>query len=127
MRTDCWLVAFVPAPNRFLWRLFAGRGAFAHCIALRWVGGHAWLCVDPTAWGLNVRLIEEDSAFEVIELAKAHGHLLRVRSRRRRLRWWPPFLFSCSGVIVLLLGLDHNIWTPRGLYRHLMRDGAEEI
>jgi hypothetical protein len=127
-RSDTWIVLWLPAPNRWGWRILAGRGAFAHCLAIRHTVDGCWLYVDGTVWGLNVVLIDEDSAFRLLEAARRDGHALLVRGRRRMWRWWPPLIFSCTEAILLLLGLrSHAAWTPRQLYHLLLRQGAEEL
>ena len=128
-RAGTWYVAFVPAPNRGIYRWLGGFDpTAAHCYAFRPdTESQHWLFAEHSALGLDVRMFSGEHAGDLIELVLHTGHLVLYRGKARRLRMWPGPM-TCTETIKALLGINSLLTiTPKQLLCELLRRGAERI
>ena len=123
---DHWLVFFGPAPPG--WWSWCLDARFQHVAAAGYdYDTDTWAFVDPGRAGTMIELARGPAADHRLG-AMAHAaapHVLRVRARACR-RIAPPML-SCTAAIKALLGLRSRALVPAGLYRDLLRQGAEIV
>jgi hypothetical protein len=121
-----WLVIFSEADSPAWWARFL-RSGFRHVYAVSYFADQErWVCVDPARNRLMVELFTAEQAPRVLaRMMETAGAVLRVASRRDRLNA-PAFGF-CGGSMKALLGIRSWALTPRGLYRELLRRGAETV
>ena len=114
-----WMVSFVPAIERQWWHWMLG--PMKHCFAMKYEHWH-WVIFEP--WWSRIMLCSLTEA----EAAKFHqwarrGVTLVVREhipgKSMQMRGW----MSCAALIAHLLGRGYWVWTPRQLYKRLVREG----
>lgn len=124
-----WYVAFSPRATHLMpwWvRLFT-RDNFQHCYAFRAYNGIT-LIVNHIAPGLLV----DATNVKAVECAKAiayqKGETIVLFASRLKPRYTFRGMQSCVSVVKALLGIGAwRIWTPQGLYEHLIENGGVVI
>lgn len=109
------------------WDIFTTPG-FRHCLAFRQICDGICLVIEPTMYGMNVSLRECESRELVAEAQAKGGRVLVTNSRippSVELRRGP--LVTCASVVAYCVGISSRAVTPKGLYNHLVQDGATEL
>src|SRR5581483_3821694 len=121
-----WLVFFGEACGRPWWAR-ALRPGFRHVSAAAWFDrAERWIYFDPLSSGLHIE-IDTHAGFgsRFAQLWRDSAAILRVRAVPRQGRLPPAFF--CVGAMKALLGTRSRALSPRGLYRDLLREGAELV
>lgn len=119
-----WYVAFVDYGENIWWHRFL-RPGFRHCFAFTYdPRSDAWIVCDPTVDGFFLRALPFDQLAPTIRGAQIHGRILKVRTVGERIAR-PRVFATCVTVIGHLIGLRRCAFSPFGLYRTLLRYGAE--
>ncbi len=122
-----WFVVFIDEGEHIWWHRFLKKG-FRHCLAFGFDNAaQRWLIMDPLFDGVYLRahtgeqidrfigaLIARDA---VIIHAKTQGHVIGK----------PRLLLTCVTAIAHLLAVKESALTPYGLYRLLVRNGANHV
>lgn len=126
MSERLWLVFFTE-PTGAAWWARVLRPGFRHCYALSWYADQErWVEFNPSRTGTVIRLWrEEEIAPRLARLLDEASVVLRVASRSNRLN--APLFAFCTAEVKALLGVRSWAWTPFGLYRVLLRRGAEVV
>jgi hypothetical protein len=123
-----WYVAFCPAPNRGLFRLAGHNTPTSHCFAFRSDPTNLdWLLVEPSVYGLDVRIVSQEAALTLIENVQACGHLVLYRPEPRRVSMVPAPMTCVAAIKALLSVHNWRIITPKQLLCELLRRGATPI
>lgn len=122
---DEWFVAFVDAGRNLWWHRFAREG-FRHCFMFAYdTVGERWIVFDPLVDGVYLRALPSRGLDRVIEeIWRLNGTVLRAKCRGHAIRR-PRLFATCVTQIVHILGLKGCAVWPHGLYRMLLRHGAE--
>ena len=121
-----WLVFFGTDSKPTWWSRWLAPG-FDHVSACAWFADQdRWVYYNPARTG-TVVLLYRDSEFgpRFTQMLESSSAVLRVRGTHRRTS--TPFGWWCTGSIKALLGVRSRALRPRGLYRHLLRHGAETV
>ncbi len=102
-------------------------GLFGHCDAWLYTEDDTWVFVDPGSTGLHVRVTHRHD--DVQDLIAARFELcrsiLRMPAREPAFRVPVHGPMTCASVCGSLVGV--RAYTPWGLRRSLLRNGAEVI
>lgn len=123
-----WHVAFVDrapeAPRRW-WDVFT-RPGWRHVLMFSYhADAERWVVIDPLWGGIIVELLNQDefACFLTSISPRLTACLWASAAARRSLL--PRIGGWCVPVVSSVLGMRHGALTPRGLYRQLIRRGAE--
>lgn len=121
-----WLVFFGEAKG-MAWWAYLCRPGFRHVRAAAWYDREQrWVFFDPARRGTGIALYTaEEFGPRFTELLENSTAVLRVASRFDR-TITPP-VWHCVGSIKALLGVRSCALSPFGLFRHLLRTGAETV
>lgn len=121
-----WLVFFTEAEGAPWWSRFLAPG-FRHVVAAAWFDDQQrWVLIDPTRRGTVVLIYRQDQfGGRFQQLMESSSVVLRVSSTLSRSA--TPFGWWCTGAIKALLGIRCRALSPRGLCRHLLRNGAVRL
>lgn len=116
----------VERPKRRLWLVFFSKN-FGHVSAASFYADqNRWVYVDAVRTALVVEVAEPDEfGGRLQQLINDSEAILRFPAAADRKR--APFSFFCVGAVKSLLGIRCCALWPRGLYRHLLRMGAERV
>lgn len=109
-------------PGAMTWFL---RDGFRHVAAAAWFDKtRRWVFFDPARNGTQIVVLDNATGLVKLERWMAcSSAILAVVSNPVRNRP-PPFAY-CVGHVKALLGLRSRALSPRGLFQHLVRHGAE--
>lgn len=120
---DEWWVGFGEfEPPKSWYHAFTDKG-WRHCFCFGYSNGR-WILYDPLSRRAEVAILTGEQIDRVIASCRAKGSkFLHFRSHRRHLfqRLTPIYCVSC---VKHVLGVRGWAWTPRQLYRLLLRLGA---
>lgn len=126
VRRRLWLLFFSSAdPSRWYARFL--RKGFGHVQAAAWYDDvERWVHVNATHVGLVVD-VHLPEAFDgrLAQLLRDSHVILRVPGAADRRV--PQASWYCVGAVKALLGINSSALFPHGLYRHLLRNGAEVV
>lgn len=110
----------------WLARLLLARG-FRHVEAAAYFADQErWVFVVPSRRRMAVHVMrEEESAGVYAAMVERASVVLRFDGRAARVEM--PAVCGCVGAVKALLGIRARAFTPFGLFRHLLREGAETI
>lgn len=121
-----WLIFFSEGDAPAWWKCWFARG-FRHVCAMAWFADQErWVYFNP-GWrstGIVVGRAAELDALHADLMARATAVLAFPSSEGRS---FAPPTFFCVGAIKALLGLRSRALCPFGLYRDLLRRGAEVV
>lgn len=126
MRMTTWWVGFGDAPTRSMgwWHRGFTHPGFRHCLAWRQHDADSVLVVHPRSDGLEIG-ISQFAPDRYAALAFRHLSLSGVvRLPRPPPRGVPVFraFATCTEIVKAALAIDDwRVQTPRGLFRHLLR------
>lgn len=123
----CWWIALHPPTS--LRKVLRGeeswRCLFGHVECYGLTRDATWVFYNPEGTRCRMQITHHhDEVVEMIAERRARASLiLKVEPDEREYRWpiFPPM--NCATQVGALLG--RRAWTPRGLMRMLLRDGAE--
>lgn len=120
-----WIVCFGDSVPTFWSRML--RPGFRHCCAASYFADQKrWVYVDPCRSGTVVEVLRPDEfAGRFQHLMANSSHVLSIAARRERKR--TAAVWYCVGALKGLLGLKSGALSPWGLYRDLIRAGAEKV
>lgn len=122
-----WWVIFIDGGERLRWWDLFTRPGFRHVAAVGYDSElKVWVIYDPLAPATRLEVVPDGPHIDGLlgELVSG-GKVLRVIPKACR-RIAPP-MFGCVGAIKALLGIRGGALVPHGLYRQLLRDGAEVV
>lgn len=115
-----WYFAF-HAPHRETWW-----GMFGHVEAFGYTRDDTWVFIDPEYQGIKVFVTHlHDEVEEQLARRFLPNSLVMRLDRWDRARLPPAIPFNCASVCAGLVGL--RAYTPWGLRRSLLRNGAEIV
>jgi hypothetical protein len=119
-----WLVCFVP-PIQPQWWHWTVRSKWKHCFAMKRESS-TWTLFEPWWSRMMLAHLTREEAALFLEWAST-GTVLSVREaipgRSMQLRGW----MTCSALVAHLLGRKYWAWTPKHLYRRLIREPGVRI
>jgi len=124
-----WMVFFCDAGRYAWWDIFTRRG-FRHVAAAACdPGKRVWIMFDPTRAGIRFDVYGWDDPSVDERLGEwlhwSDGRYLRVKTGGQRKR--QPLFFGCIGALKALLGVRCGAFTPYGVFKHLIAQGAEIV
>lgn len=121
-----WLIFFSGGLRASWWDCFTEPGWRHVCAAAYYPSAGHWVFYDVSRRGTDIVLLAgEDANYRLGCLVAVSSAILRMRSRKDRTA--SPAVFYCTSAITALLGVRCRPVTPRGLYRQLLRMGAEPV
>jgi hypothetical protein len=93
--------------------------------AAYYVSEERWVFYDPAFCGTRIEIFTHDEFAPVLGSMMERATVLRVASRFDRNS--TPAAWHCVGAIKALLGLRSCALSPSGLFRDLLRHGAEPV
>lgn len=121
-----WLVFFSSGHVPSWWSRFL-RPGFRHCCAASFYSDLGlWVYFNPTRRGTVIQIFTPDEFGPRFQgLINESAAIVRVRSQHCRRS--ASAAFFCVGAIKALLGIRSGALVPMGLYRDLLRIGAEQV
>lgn len=101
-----------------------GRTPWGHVLAFAAAAPDLWIVVDPHLRYTETYVLTQVQFDDWIVAVAATGPILRIMGQRRASLWPGPF---CVGRIKHLLGIGGGAFSPRGLWRDLVRKGARQV
>ena len=123
--TRAWWVVFRPAKSRILRALT--KTGFGHCYVFTRMNDVV-LGIDPMMGTVN-HIITNSNFADMLAAQKECGYRVVVihhQAEPESFRMRPP-LMTCASYIAYTIGIGFFGTTPYGLYKKLMKMGAEEI
>lgn len=124
-----WVVFFCDGGRYSWWDVFTRKGMRHIVIAGCDAGRRLWVVIDPGRQAMQFEIFGwGDPAIDrrLGELLRASDYTyLRVKAGDERQRM--PAMFGCVGAAKALLGLNSRALRPSGLFRDLVRHGAEIV
>lgn len=133
-----WWVAFGPVfGDRDLkwWDRYFTAPGFRHVFCFCQIKPGLILIINPLIDRPVLRLEVHHPVMAIEDLLAAGWRVVVVPRRSpaycpldNRLRW-PKIvkIVTCASTVAEMIGLQRLPWTPKGLYRYLMHNGAEEL
>lgn len=125
-RARLWLVFFGDG-HLAPWWAWLLRPGFRHISAASWFADQErWVHINPCRTGTVIEVLRADEfgpRFQ--QLMTDSAAVLRVPARAERHA--TPRSFHCTGAMKALLGIRSRALSPHGLYRDLLRNGAEIV
>lgn len=117
---------FSEPPGSYWWARFF-RPGFKHVSAASWFDlEQRWVYFNPARPGTTILVIRSEEFGPLLAQLQASSRaILRVRSEQNRFR--TPAAWFCVGALKALLGIRSRAFSPYGLYRDLVRRGAEPV
>lgn len=98
---------------------------FGHVGVCGYTLDNTWFFMDPTFDGFDLDIVHRHETVErYLECAFGDNLVLKIRNRRPMKFHLLPMM-NCATIIAYMLG--HRAFTPWGLKRKLLRNGAEVI
>jgi hypothetical protein len=117
-----WFVCFVPGLKREWWHRLA-HPKHQHVFAVRPARAGTWLLVESWKHRLHVQVLDSTEIQQFLRWGSL-GDVLRVREHVPGRAWQARGWSNCAVLTALILGRRSWSWTPHGLYRQLLREGA---
>lgn len=118
-----WYVGFVPGLQKQWWHKFVHR-THKHVFAIRPLASGNWLLVEPWWTRLMIVVLPFADAMKYLRWGDA-GDILKVEElipgQGNQLRGWS----NCAVLATFVLGRRSWSWLPHGLYKDLIKQGAE--
>ena len=121
-----WQVCFVRRAEMWWVDRFVP-GRFKHVSVAGWISDtQTWVFFDINLWRTSVKVLPLEAGDVRYALAQRHAKVLKVKARRDG-RMLLRFGFWCVPGVKHLLGVRSGALLPAGLWRDLVRSGAEPI
>lgn len=117
-----WYVTFTPASLKSVFTIF---GHVTVCGYAFDEASTTWFFYDPAWKGAQIKILyRHDEVQNEIATAFTRGTVLRIRNHGNRVApLWP--MMNCATIVAHMIG--YRAFTPWGLKRQLLRNGAEII
>lgn len=120
-----WFVAFVDSGRRPVWWMRFVKPGFRHVLAFSYdIQSNQWIFFDPGHERLRLEVLEGDDLDIIVSIIRQRGgKILRTKAQVQKSRRVRVFA-TCVTAVCHLLGCPCAL-TPHGLYRILLKRGAE--